>query len=513
MKSLSPLQEHHQQTRSLALQLQGEDVRAWLLRYGYFPEAYVLPPCFSVEQCRTTGLPYFEVKANGKFKPDRTECQTIHFPKGKLTDRTFGIIDPHVHHDIVCALTADWATVVNAMLPEASSVSSFGFPVPIDSRHPGRLGHLRSGRSIYEFLRMAEDEIVTVAYRYSYIVRADIRNFYRSIYTHAISWALHGKSFVRDSGRRHDFSLLGNRLDSLLQNASDGCTNGIPIGPVVSDIAAEILAAAVDVRFTEIAAQRGLEFEAVRFKDDYRILVHAEANALDAIKYLQSALKDYNLELGEEKTAVVALPDGLFRPWVSLYHTAYPRRKKSLSWREFRELYLAVLRIDRQCPGTGVIDRFLADIVSARGELKVQLKAEQLQNMLSMLLMLARLRTKAFPKVLAIVEAITASQMGQRHRGEIVAHLEQYLAELSKDEGRNKYLLTWISYFLVSNGLENELRCPPKFTDPLVCMVFENRNTLFPTRSDFCLFRDSRIARQEMSLLKYLDVFRPPKEQ
>ncbi len=513
MTVTNPLQEHYQQTRDLALKLKDADVRHWLLRHGYFPESYVLPPCFSVTKYPKSRAPYFEIKSGGKFRPERTECVTIHFPKSRLTDRTFGIIDPAIHHDIVCALTSPWETVADAMLPKKSAVSSFSFPVPIDARHPGRIGRLRSGRAIYEFLRMAEDQIVAVAYQYSYIVRADIRNYYRSIYTHAIPWALHGKSYIRKKENLHDYNLLGNRLDSLFQNASDGCTNGIPIGPVVSDIVAEILAAAVDVRFTEIIRTRNLRCEAIRFKDDYRLLVHSEADGIAAVKYLQSALKEFNLELGEEKTEILTLPDGLFRPWVSLYHSAHPRRRQSYSWKEFRELYLTVLRIDRQCPGTGVIDRFLADIVSRGGWLKVALHSGQLQNVLSMLLMLARLRVKAFPKVLAIIECILNTPMGREHRSEIVAHLEEYLNQLSDDEDRNKYLITWISYFLVSNGLDGELRIKPNLKDPVTRMPFSNENTIFLDRTEFCLFRDCRAAREKMTLMKYLDVFNPPKEE
>jgi len=235
------------------------------------------------------------------------------------------------------------------MLPESSEVACFSFPIPVDARHPGRIGHLRSGRAIYEFLRMAEDEIVAVAYEYSHIVRTDIRNFYRSIYTHSIAWAIHGKPFIREKKNLHDYTLLGNRLDSLFQNANDGCTNGIPIGPIVSDIVAEIVVAAVDVRFTEALKQKHLQCQAVRFKDDYRLLVTSEADGIEAVKCLQTALKEFNLELGEEKTEVLALPDGLFRPWVSMYHAARPRKRGSYAWRDFRELYLAVLRIDRQC--------------------------------------------------------------------------------------------------------------------------------------------------------------------
>jgi hypothetical protein len=72
-----------------------------------------------------------------------------------------------------------------------------------------------------------------------------------------------------------------------------------------------------------------------------------------------------------------------------MYHAAHPKKKKRYTWKEFRELYLTVLRIDKACPGTGVIDRFLADILSKNGRLKIQVGPYNLQKVLSMLLMLA----------------------------------------------------------------------------------------------------------------------------
>jgi len=513
MKKPTTLLEHQEQTRRLALALDHRDVRRWLLKHGYFPEAYVLPPCFSVEKFPETRPSYFQVTPkNGKLKVPRTECMTVHFPKTQLTDRTFGIIDPRIHYDIVVDLTSNWTAVVEAMLPQSSQVASFGFPIPVDSRRPGRMGHLRSGRSIYEFLRMAENQLVAIAYRHSHIVRTDIKNCYRSIYTHAIPWAIHGKSLVRKPENIHNAQLLGNRLDTLFQNANDGCTNGIPIGPVVSDIIAEIVMAAVDVRFTEIFKEKGLKCEAARFKDDYRILVKSEADGIAAVKYLQAGLKEYNLELAEEKTEILALPDGLFRPWVSLYHSAHPRKRASYSWREFRELYLAVLKIDQQYPGTGVVDRFLADIVSKTRRVKISLQPKHIEQTISMLLMLARLRTKAFPKILAIIEAIMETPSGRSQRQSIIDHLEEHLYDLSNDEARNKYLITWISYFLVTNGVQGSLQSHLTFRDPITSTAFYNRSTIFASEADFTLFCDCHEARKRMTLLEYLDVFQPPKE-
>ena len=364
---------------------------------------------------------------------------------------------------------------------------------------------------IYEFLGMIDDDVAAVAYRYTHILKTDIKNFYPSIYTHSIAWALHGKRFIRKPANRYNYKLLGNRLDKLFQNALDGCTNGVPIGPVVSDLICEIIAVGADRVFSKKLLAANIDCEIVRFKDDYRILAKSESDAKSAIKLLQAALKEFNLELSDEKTTISVLPDGLFREWASMYHAVCPKRKAWYSWTEFRELYLSVHRIDKACPGTGVIDRFLADIVTKNGRLRVRVGLFNLQKVISMLVMLGTLRIKAFPKIVAILEAILLSPFGRLHQNLIVNHLESYLLQLAGDEERNKYLISWISYFLVSNGLEKMLSSKPKFKDIITRSIFNNRGLLFKDCKDFKLFVGCRSVSRRVTMLQHLDVFDPPR--
>jgi len=513
MPTNTAIEEHRTQTKSLALSLKPNEVFQWLLKHGYFPESYVLPPCFRVIATPERAEPYFPIKKTSKgseFKPDRTECVPVHFPKSEFTDRTFGIMHPKIHLDIAFHISQNWREIVDSLIPEDSLVTTYSFPVPINQKTPGRVGTLRTGRMIYEFIDMTEDDLVSVAYRYTHLVKADIKNFYPSIYTHSLAWALHKKDFIRKSENKSNYCLLGNKLDKLFQYASDGCTNGLPIGPVVSDIAAEIIAASVDRKLTHILQIDDIEFAAVRFKDDYRILVKSEQDARKVIKALQTSLKEFNLELNDEKTKIAPLPLGLFREWVSRYHAIHPVKQPEYSWKQFRELYLAVVEIDRACPGTGVIDRFLADIVSTDDQLKLNLEERNLERAISMLLMLGSLRIKAFPKIIAIVESIIHSPDGRIHRDSILMYLEEFLRRLSTDEARNKYLISWLLYFLVSNGLYGRLNNKPLLKDPITQSIASNQPTVFTDAKDFKLFQGCKTTAREVTLLKHLDIFNPP---
>ena len=77
-----------------------------------------------------------------------------------------------------------------------------------------------------------------------YLLKTDIRNFYHSIYTHSIPWALHGKQISK--AKRKPGDLIGNRLDLFARNCRDGQTSGIPIGPDTSFLLSEILLSTID---------------------------------------------------------------------------------------------------------------------------------------------------------------------------------------------------------------------------------------------------------------------------
>jgi hypothetical protein len=496
---------HFKRTGILAGKLKPKDVYEWLVTKGYFPEPYVLPPCFVVKNHPKFGKVYNKV-VNGKFSPKIRQYQQVHFPKTDYTDRTFGILDPEIHSDIALVLAKNWRKLIKGVFHAGNKVSAYSFPIPLNSKNPGSIGSLRSGRMIYEFIEMAENDVAAIAYGFKFIIKTDIKNFYPAIYTHSIPWAIHGKRLIRRGNNRRDYSYFGNRLDKLFQNANDGCTNGLPIGPAVSDLIAEIVLSEVDRQLSKSLNGNTI---VVRFKDDYRILAKHEQDGIGAIKSLQAALKEYHLELNDEKTQSHRLPNGIFREWVSQYHAANPNPKAFYYFKRFKETYLSVVTIDRNNPGCGVIDRFLADITTKKYRLRVEMNRRALPKVLSLLLMLARLRTKAFPKVLAIIECILRSRFGSKHVGSIVDHLEDFLQQLYAKEADNRYLIAWICYFVRANGLEKKFKRKYKFADPIVRATYTSRFTLFRACGDFRVFEGVKTVSKRISMLEHLNVFKP----
>ena len=92
-----------------------------------------------------------------------------------------------------------------------------------------------------------------------WIVKADISNFFPSIYTHSLTWALIGKEQAKlKSNRRGNWF---NNIDECCSNMKDGETHGLPIGSHTSNILSEIILTVIDKRLQK--------WDYIRNIDDY----------------------------------------------------------------------------------------------------------------------------------------------------------------------------------------------------------------------------------------------------
>jgi hypothetical protein len=136
-----------------------------------------------------------------------------------------------------------------------------------------------------------------------YLLRADVAEYYRSLYTHSIPWALEGKDYVK-SVLRNTSALWSSGLDAATQRGQHGQTNGIPCGPDTSFILGEVVLTAVDVEL-----QRKLPFaRGYRYYDDYELAVGTLGEAEEALHHLQDELEKFNLQLNAAKTKIIELP-------------------------------------------------------------------------------------------------------------------------------------------------------------------------------------------------------------
>ncbi len=147
-----------------------------------------------------------------------------------------------------------------------------------------------------------EQESIRLGLQYQYIFHTDISDCYGAIYTHAISWALHGRENAKIN--KNNTTLLGNKIDACLRSMSYGQTNGIPQGSVLMDFIAEILLGYVDsILLIELEKLKVKNFKIIRYRDDYRIFVNVVEDGRIIIKSLSQILADLGMRLNSTKTS------------------------------------------------------------------------------------------------------------------------------------------------------------------------------------------------------------------
>jgi len=423
---MSVIEKHFRDTEELLRAIPAKDVATWLLNKGYFPERYVLPPSFHV-----SGFSLKEEVYNKDLSSSlaRRKLINISYPKTVLTSRIYGIQHPWNYHDIVYYLKGEWDFVLDHLFHKNIKIYSYSLPISINKKQKGNLSPLRSGRMIYEWIEMAEKDLVVESRNYQYIVKTDITNFYASIYTHSIGWALHGRE---EAFRDKTYTLLGNKIDKLVQYSNDARTNGISIGSALSDLIAEIISAGIDRKISESLSK--MSFVAVRFKDDYRILCQSEDDAREILRVISNELSENNLTLNEGKTSILCLPDGLYRKHDREYFPHSLREKETMSFKVFEHTLLIVLDIHRKYPGTSILEKFISELFNKEKNLKIVFskekheKEKQIKKVISLLFLVKRESEKVLANILSVIDQLYVDNI------KTFPQLKKYLRETIEGE-------------------------------------------------------------------------------
>jgi hypothetical protein len=472
-------QKHRQETELLIRELSSTDegkkeIARWILEDGYYPEPYVLPPCFKISNFELQ-QEKFEKKGYTDKNWKSENLATISFPKTGLIQRVFGIIHPYRYHDIVWELMNDWDKLLSILFNPDNEIYSYSFPIALAINNQGKL---RSGRMIYEFLEMAEKDLVAEAFKYKLLTKIDITNFYNSVYTHTIAWAWCGDRYKALSDTNLNFT--GSKIDKLIQYSNDKRTNGIPVGPVLSDLIVEIILSERDTFITQKIKEKGVDFLATRFKDDYRILCNSQEDSDKIIRIVIEALNEFNLQVNEAKTKTVALPEGLYRPH-SIKYDIFSLRKipaEKISFKKFEYTLLKALEIHREHSGTSLLEKFLGELIDNNKEKAIKerllvefanpnipddahnyskVKKKNIMKTISLLMLLKNESSKSLGKVLSIIECLILDEDNKWLIDESYL-LDLFLIEIEKSILKNSpFELSWYLYFCCRHNIEIDL--------------------------------------------------------
>ena len=215
---------------------------------------------------------------------------------GRLAWRPYELIHPVIYVSLVNVLCdqENWSFITKRLSEfEGGAVECCSAPVMSLDKQKDVATQVKS------WWQSVEQRSLVYSLEFSHVLHTDVIDCYGSLYTHSISWALHGVDNAKEN--KGDNSLLGNKLDSHIQASRYGQTNGISQGSVLMDFVAEIVLGYVDEQINATLNDR-TDFRILRYRDDYRVFANSDDQAEEILKIISDKLRLVGMKLGVSKT-------------------------------------------------------------------------------------------------------------------------------------------------------------------------------------------------------------------
>lgn len=251
-----------------------------------------------------------------KNKPN--DCEDVNYKfltnkDGNFAWRPLQILNPAIYICLVKRITEseNWKIIQKKFNSFRQNDRIRCYSLPIVSKESDT--HLKNDTvtNIFSWWEDIEQQSIELALRYNSVLITDITDCYSSIYTHSIGWALHGKEIARKHRNDKPPYLIGCIIDDIIQAMSYRQTNGIPQGSVLMDFIAEMVLGYADLELSQKLGMlkseygnNGIDYQILRYRDDYRIFANTQENAVKIAKILSEVLSDLNLKLNTQKTFV-----------------------------------------------------------------------------------------------------------------------------------------------------------------------------------------------------------------
>jgi len=277
-----------------------------LIRKGYFPRE--LPHPFSTE--KLANLLHRSASALPR-DGGTTECVRHNLARPGGFRRPLRVPNPRSFLRLADEIEAQWPEIYAHVHTSTLSMSR---PMVTRTKERALAPHYKFGE---------QDRLRPLHWRgQRFILRTDVNQFYSSLYTHSIPWALEGKQHSKQRKGRTQ----ADRIDKALRGISDGQTMGVPIGPDTSFLAAEIVMTAVD---KTLSSRMKPKPRGHRYIDDYELAFTSRAAAEEAQALVEDALAEYELAINPTKTVVLELPQPFQETWTHELATFSIRSEKS----------------------------------------------------------------------------------------------------------------------------------------------------------------------------------------
>ncbi|WP_294141912.1 RNA-directed DNA polymerase [uncultured Sanguibacteroides sp.] len=204
-----------------------------------------------------------------------------------------------------------------------------------------------------------EQRSIELSLEYKYIFITDITNCYCSIYTHSVSWALHGMDYAKEHREEKN---LGKLIDNYIMGMQYGQTNGIPQGSILFDFIAEIVLGYSDLLLFKELQKKGItDYKILRYRDDYRIFSNNKEEIEKITMTLQITLAKLNFQLNSIKTKLSEdIVENSIKEDKLYYIANIPIYKGERTiFNTFQQELLFILQFSKKHPNSGTLSKLL----------------------------------------------------------------------------------------------------------------------------------------------------------
>lgn len=190
-----------------------------------------------------------------------------------------------------------------------------------------------------------------------WLVKADISNFFPSIYTHSLTWALIGKpqAKLKENRKGNWF----NDIDEYCSNLKEGETHGLPIGPHTSNILSEIILTVIDKNL------QLCDWDYVRHIDDYECYTATREEAELFLSELNTQLRSFDLFLNHKKTEIIELPITVNKNWkLQISKLDRPKKGKPLDYIDIQIYLDSAVELMQENSSNSAILNYIIKVIS-----------------------------------------------------------------------------------------------------------------------------------------------------
>jgi RNA-directed DNA polymerase len=338
---------------------------------------------------------YSSYKPNNPKEFDGVNHILLNNKDGKFAWRPFQLIHPALYASLIHRLTEteNWQLIQTRFnkFYNNDNIKCFSLPICSEGKQSDK------ATLVTQWWQEIEQNSIKLGLKYQYMLQTDITDCYGSIYSHSISWALHTKETAKSC---RDSSLIGNVIDYHLQAMSYGQTNGIPQGSVLMDFIAEMVLGYIDLELTKkIESTPIIEYEILRYRDDYRIFSNNPQDAELIAKLLTEVLIEIGLRLNTQKTFVSdnIISDSLKSD--KLFWISNQRKSNKL----IEQLYI-VHSISLKHPNSGTLSKLLLQFFNRIK--KIKSTKENLTVLISIIVDIAYKNPRTYPVTSAILSKL-----------------------------------------------------------------------------------------------------------